>query len=67
MVGQSEYEKKPPNPEQIATKGFSMDFVSVRTHKKLTKNLGKSSFIWGIVSKMAAGWFKLPYLNYCSI
>ena len=29
IIGQSTYEKKPPDPEQIATKGFSMDFGSI--------------------------------------
>ena len=46
--------KKPPNLEQIDTKGFSMDFGSIEPPQQHTKNLGKYSFTKGIIFKMAS-------------
>ena len=57
-IGESIYRKKGPNPQQIATKGFSTVFGSFRGQEQHTKNPRKSHngkvVIFKVASKMAA-------------
>ena len=58
ILGESIYRKKGPNPQQIATKGFSTVFGSFRGQEQHTKNPQKSHngkvVIFKMASKMAA-------------
>ena len=46
--------QKVPQPQKIATKGFSTAFCSIRCPEQHTKNLRKSIFRKGVIFKMAS-------------